>query len=86
MKVRIRVPNNIYSEEDRARWIDDILFWGMEMSMDVDYYALWRHPDSKWNDREYWAVFSIEEESAFMFILKWGALLHKDKKKRDDAV
>ena len=80
MKIRIQFPDEVTRDKDRAiHYVDDILLWGMEVEMDVEFYGFWREPDAGWYNRNYWkyGVFIVEKDSAFMFSLKWGALIHK---------
>ena len=91
MKIRVLIPDYIwrgaFAKERVQDFIDEILMWGMETELDVAHYATIA-------DREFpecanwyaqgrtlrkWAVFTIEADDAFMFTLKWGALMHKNK-------
>ena len=89
MKIRIQFPEEVSRNEEKARhYVDDILLWGMEVEMDVEFYGFWREPDAGWYNRNAWkyGVFIVEKVSAFMFSLKWGALQHKPRKKHKDYV
>lgn len=84
MKVRIALPEGIRNNKERASvYVDDILLWGMEVKMDIDFYGFWTEPNTTWEYRDWWkyGIFIVEKDSAFMFSLKWGALQHKKKKK-----
>jgi hypothetical protein len=92
MKIRVRVPEELCFRQNgtghRTRhndlvdtWIDEILLWALGSEMDVSFYSIWRPKDAKWNDKRLWAVFTVETEMSFMFSLRWGALLHKGKKR-----
>jgi len=85
MKIRIEIPEYIRGNTDRTTvWIDNILLWGMEVGMDIEFYGHYTLPNQNtWSDHRRWAVFSVEEQNSFMFILKWGATMHKDKKKNE---
>jgi hypothetical protein len=92
MKIRIELPNHLRNAnflrsndagDRRQSFIDDILMWGMETNMDIDFYGYHYPPEARnWRDpdKRVWAVFSIEADSAFMFMLKWSATYHKDQK------
>lgn len=81
MKVRIKIPGDLNgTDEKRQIFVDDVLLWGMETGMDIDFYAYFTEPNSTWNNRKVWAVFTIENDYSFMFSLRWGALLHKKQK------
>ena len=86
MKIRVKIPeeivgHQIHNLEMMQRYVDEILLWGMETDMDIDFYCYFTPLDErgKWNSRERWAVFTVEQDTAFMFSLKWGALCHKGK-------
>jgi len=95
MKIRVKIPSglcgwgrtSVIINEKRQEFVDDVLLWGMEVEMDVAFYsyyipmalAVYGKP------REEWAVFTVEPDSAFMFCLKWGALIHKGKKKQHNV-
>jgi len=83
MKIRVRIPDNIalqyFHKGDVARYIDDILLWGMETGMDIEHYTTYPEYEGHRIVRQ-WAVFTVEADFAFMFSLKWGALNHKRKK------
>jgi len=85
MKIRVKIPEQLVGKTDAVNhYVDDILLWGMEMGMDVEYYSLYTPPGTvSWRDRDLWAVFTVEADSSFMFILKWSATMHKDKKKNE---
>ena len=91
MKVRVLIPELVwrgaFAAERVQDFIDEILLWGMETELDVAHYAT--IADREFPDEPYywaqgrvlrkWAVFTIEADNAFMFTLKWGALMHKNK-------
>lgn len=83
MKIRVKIPDEyLRNEELKKEFVDDVLLWGMETGIDIEFYTWWYPADRTWNDRRTWAVFSVEEDYSFMFSLKWGALLHKPKEKK----
>lgn len=91
MKVRVLIPEPVwrgaFPTERVQDFIDEVLMWGMETGLDVAHYAT--IADREFPDVPYrwqqgrvlrkWAVFTIEADNAFMFTLKWGALMHKNK-------
>lgn len=86
MKVRITFPEEVSGNVEKAKqYVDDILLWGLEVDMNVDFYGFYREfssePVYSWRNRWRHGIFIIEPEYAFMFSLKWGALQHKTKKK-----
>lgn len=83
MKIRILFPEELRGNKDRAqRYVDDILLWGMEVEMHVEFYGFWKDPSTVWDNRTAckYGIFVVEKDSAFMFSLKWGALYHKKRK------
>lgn len=90
MKIRVKIPeeycielngvNSLHYEEKRQQFVDDIIMWGMEIEMDIAFYAYYRPKDWHWGDRNLWAVFTVEPDYLYMFSLKWGAVLHKKSK------
>lgn len=85
MKIRIQFPEGIANNKERARrYVDDILLWGMEVEMDVEFYGFWNKTNQNWSYRDWWkyGIFIVEKDSAFMFTLKWGALIHKKQKEK----
>lgn len=84
MKVRIAVPESVIRARDssvRQDFADDILMWAMETEIDAALYAFVTEGYAWANDKKMWAVFTIDPDWVFMFSLKWGATLHKDKMK-----
>ena len=90
MKIRIKMPDEcvrgygyvVASIVDK--FVDDILFWGMETEMDIELYStviVNRDDEGNYQAPVGYAIFSVEERSAMMFSLKWGALRHKKSKK-----
>ena len=84
MKIRIPLPDNCKFNLALADlFVDEVLFWGMETGIDVSFYTFTNSASE--NSRivgllRRSAVFSIEEKYSFMFMLKWGAVMHKSKK------
>ena len=88
MKIRIQFPEEMskfspVAHERRLEHIDDILLWAMESDMYAEFYSSHyeRTPTHKFVGA--WAVFTVEPENMVMFMLRWGARLHKDRKKND---
>ena len=83
MKVRITFPKEVSGNEEKAkRYVDDILLWGMEVDMDIEFYGFWRDKITNgWRDAWKYGIFIVEKDSAFMFSLKWGAMQHKKNRK-----
>jgi hypothetical protein len=90
MKIRVKMPDNIYQDSEAQRkFIDDVLLWGMETEMDIELYTCYNEFDDSsktWGrPKASWAVFTVEAEYSYMFSLKWGATLHKPKEKQNEA-
>lgn len=94
MKIRVRIPNDpssgsVLDNEKRDKFVDDVMMWAMEVDMDVALYGFYNPlteemQRGRWGrPSKIWAVFTVEPDNAFLFCLKWGATLHKDKKHRD---
>ena len=86
MKIRIQFPEEVSGNEEKAkRYVDDILLWGMEVDMDIEFYGFYREvsgePVYSWRNRWRSGIFIVEKDSAFMFSLKWGAMQHKKNRK-----
>ena len=84
MKIRVKIPD--YIAQPGTRWedlpcrefVDDVILWGMESGMDVEFYSYHVTMEDRWSGvspSPQWAVFTVD---AFMFSLKWGATMHKN--------
>jgi len=80
MKIRVPIPN--WRNDDKKKvYIDDILMWAMETEIDIAFYAFFNEYEDL--DRDWsriisqWAVFTVQTDDAFMFILRWDAKMHK---------
>ena len=94
MKVRVKLPREARSwhhtpnnNELARRFIDEILIWAMEIEADAEFYSFYHEPILN-KDRGVrmpvtWAIFTIEPDLAFMFALKWGAIMHKGSKRKN---
>ena len=93
MKVRVKIPEHIglrvwHNNNVPAReFVDDILVWAMEIETDAEFYAFYHDPirdkDRGVKIPDMWAIFIIEPDLAFMFALKWGAIMHKGSKRKN---
>lgn len=87
MKIRIQIPAELQRNQERvSEYVDDILLWGMEVGMDIEHYSMFQNPHSfaANRDNRLWAVFTVEEKDSVMFILRWGATMHKHKPKKEE--
>jgi hypothetical protein len=92
MKIRLKVPDHIRTDNKLINeFIDDVLLWGLETEMDVEYYTRYYEYEGITNTDKItysigrriihtWVVFNVESDKSFMFSLKYGALLHKQQK------
>lgn len=77
MKIRIRLPSSISrytalrTSTKVQEFVDDIMMWAMEVEIDIAVYGFCEQKEERF------VVFTIEEKDAFIFALKWGALMHK---------
>lgn len=82
MKIRIEIPYEFSRKKEVAeKYIDDILLWGMETEMDIAFYGWHQQPGARWITWQY-AVFTVEADYSYMFSLRWGAVLHKPRVKK----
>jgi hypothetical protein len=82
VKIRVPFPDQIWRDENKKKdYIDDILMWAMETEMDISFYSLYderEDPTKSWSRLiSQWAVFTVQTDDAFMFVLRWDARLHK---------
>lgn len=91
MKIRVKIPEELVGPLSThqylmQRYVDDILLWGMETEMDIEFYKFYCEPkDNHWNSKQRWAVFNVEADYSYMFSLKYGATLHKPKEKNREV-
>lgn len=89
MKARIKIPKEhwktSYWDDREQHFIDEVLLWGMEIDIQIEHYATTVNQLDNRRVAEKVATFIVEEKDAFLFVLKWGALM-KSKPKRVENV
>jgi hypothetical protein len=83
MKIRVKLLGAIHPFNKRMadNQVDDILVWAMEHETDIEFYKYYIVHASETSNYGLWAIFTIQSEDAFMFMLRWNGEYHKNKVK-----